>query len=115
TDNCSPASTRIAVSSGPRSARGPMHAVVMLAAFSGVVLAAEPIKLAAIPLSAVEIDAQRAAFFSEHLSSSMASSQVRVVTPQEINALLGIERQKVLLGCSDAASTCMAELGNALG
>ena len=38
-----------------------------------------------------------------------------VARGKDMVALLGVERQKQLLGCSDAASSCMAELAGALG
>lgn len=51
-------------------------------------------------------------FFAEQLSRS---GGFPVTTPSEIQALIGLERQKQLLGCSDEASSCMAELAGALG
>lgn len=38
-----------------------------------------------------------------------------VVGKSDIDAMLGLERQKQLLGCADDASSCLAELGGALG
>lgn len=45
----------------------------------------------------------------------MSLERYDIVGQSEITALLGIERQKQLLGCSDEASSCMAELSGALG
>jgi len=38
-----------------------------------------------------------------------------VISSRDIQTLLGVERQKQLLGCSDDASSCIAELAGALG
>jgi TolB-like protein len=34
---------------------------------------------------------------------------------KELQTMLGVERQKQLMGCSEAASQCMAELADAIG
>lgn len=52
------------------------------------------------------------AALTDHLARAITG--VRVVTARDISVLLGFERQKQLLGCSDDGM-CMAELGNALG
>lgn len=39
---------------------------------------------------------------------------LNVITPGDLSAVLGLERQKQLLGCSQEAS-CLAELGGAMG
>src|SRR5947209_7942042 len=63
----------------------------------------------------VNIPADVAAFYSEHLAQQLTLQGLQVVSPSEIATLLGIERQKSLLGCSDNANSCMVELANALG
>jgi TolB-like protein len=88
------------------------HLIALLVA--SVVIAVEPVKLAATTFSVVDVDAKRGEFLSEHFANSMARPELRVVTAQEIGALLGLERQKQLLGCG-GQTNCMAELGNALG
>jgi hypothetical protein len=79
-------------------------------------LAAEPapIKLAAPGLEYVNLADDVGAFYSEHLAHQLQEAHVRVITARQISTLLGFERQKQLLGCSDNAS-CIAELANALG
>src|SRR3954464_15436468 len=39
----------------------------------------------------------------------------KVTTKNDVAQVLGIERQKQLLGCGDAQSSCLAELAGALG
>jgi len=77
--------------------------------------AAEPVKLAQPGLTLVDVDAAKGSFMAETIAAAMASRGVRVVTQKEIAAMLGLERQKQLLGCSDDTSSCVAELGSALG
>ena len=79
-----------------------------------LVLAQAP-KLAAPAWGAVEVTPEKAQFFALHLASALRDRGVSVITSQDIAAVLGVERQKELLGCSDAASSCMLELSNALG
>ncbi|MBK7858671.1 MAG: hypothetical protein IPJ65_08625 [Archangiaceae bacterium] len=56
-----------------------------------------------------------AAAFSDMMVTAIDSRQAFiVVSSKDIAAMLGIERQKQLLGCSDDTS-CMSELANALG
>ena len=74
-----------------------------------------PVKLASPGLTLVDVDPAKGGFFSERLATAMVSDGLRVLTTREIGALLGLERQKALIGCSDADSSCLAELGAALG
>lgn len=76
---------------------------------------AEPVKLAATGLSGVGISEAQAEFFTEHLAEKLTAHGFAVVTPKEIATLLGMERQKQLLGCADDASSCVSEIANALG
>ncbi len=75
--------------------------------------AAQPIKLAAPGLTPLNLSADEARFYSDHLAQQLAVKGIRVVTPSEITALLGLQRQKDLMGCSE--SSCIAELAGALG
>jgi hypothetical protein len=72
---------------------------------------AAPVKLALVNLTGVGFTQSQSEALSEHLSSRFRT--VSVVTPKDIAALLGLERQKQLLACSEAS--CNAELANALG
>jgi hypothetical protein len=80
-----------------------------------LMLSAAP-SLAQPPFNTANVPADVAGFCAEHLAVELSSRGVRVITPREIAAMLGVERQRELLGCNDAnASSCIAELGNALG
>ena len=75
--------------------------------------------LAAVPslgvpgLSAVDLPADRAAFFEEHLIQELGGQGLKVMSGRDIASLLGLERQKALMGCDQ--SSCAMELANALG
>lgn len=72
-------------------------------------------KLASPGWTAVEVNPEKAQFFSLHLAAALRDRGLTVITAQDISALLGVERQKQLLGCGDEASSCMAEIASALG
>ncbi|MDQ3262299.1 MAG: hypothetical protein M3Y59_01365 [Myxococcota bacterium] len=74
-----------------------------------------PIKLAALELNGLNMDAKEVSFYSEHVAQQLAFQGVRVTTSKEISTLLGFERQKHLLNCNEGSSSCVAELANALG
>ncbi len=75
----------------------------------------EPVKLAATGFQFVNISPELATFCSEHFAQQMTLEGIRVTTPNEIATMLGFERQKELMGCSDKSTSCLAELANALG
>ncbi len=75
----------------------------------------EPVKLAATGFQFVNITPELATFCSEHFAQQLTMEGIRVTTPNEIATMLGFERQKELMGCSDKSTSCLAELANALG
>ncbi|MDQ3263518.1 MAG: hypothetical protein M3Y59_07660 [Myxococcota bacterium] len=72
-----------------------------------------PVKLAAPGFQAVQLPEDVVRFYSEHFAQQLVLQGLGVVTQQQISALVGLERQKQLVGCSD--ESCMAELAGALG
>ncbi len=70
----------------------------------------------AIPnLSLSDVPAARGVALVDYLAEQLSSGGgLRVTTPSEIAAVLGQERQKQLLGCTDDTA-CLIELSNALG
>lgn len=75
---------------------------------------AEPLALAAPELSVMDLSAERSTFYTEALASSLTRAGVRVTTAKAIAQLLGVERQKQLMGCAGGDS-CVAEIAAALG
>lgn len=58
---------------------------------------------------------QTAQTISEFMQSEVSKlGYYDVIGTTEVQTMLGLERQKQLLGCSDDASECMAEIANAL-
>lgn len=72
-------------------------------------------KLAAPAWTAVEVSPEKAQFFALRLSSALGDRGLSVITSADIGTLLGVERQKQLLGCGEDSSNCMVELASALG
>jgi hypothetical protein len=72
-------------------------------------------KLAVFEIRALGTEAARAELVSEiALTEASAVKGYDVVGKSDIVSMLGFERQKVMLGCTDD-SACLAELGGALG
>lgn len=79
-----------------------------------VMLAAAP-KVAAPEWNAVNVKREMALFYADTAAEALRREGLSVVTSQDIGTLLGMERQKQLMGCDDAAQSCLAELASALG
>ncbi len=73
------------------------------------------VRLASFGLSFADVSQGKAEFFTETFNQALIREGVRVTGRQDVAALLGLERQKQLLGCDETAASCLAELGNALG
>jgi hypothetical protein len=80
-------------------------------------LAAAPsgIKLAAPGFATVNVKPELQTFVTDHLSQAIALYGIQVVSASEISAVIGLERQKQLMGCTDTSTNCVAELAGALG
>jgi hypothetical protein len=80
-----------------------------------LVLSAPGITLAAPDFNTANVSAETARFCAEHLATELTARGVRVITSREISSVLGMERQRQLLGCSDSSTSCLTELSDALG
>lgn len=77
--------------------------------------AAAQVRVAIPSLSAPEMGHERGLALVDYFAEQLAKGGgIQVSTPSDIRAVLGNERQKALLGCSDDSS-CLAELTSALG
>lgn len=73
------------------------------------------IRLAAPGFTGVNVSDQEAEFFNEYFSEHLSSrGGIKVTTSAEVRAVLGLERQKQLLGCEEDTS-CLVEIAGALG
>lgn len=82
---------------------------------AGPALALQPMRLASATWSYVDLPELKGQLFADHLGKQLELCGVKVTGRSEIAALLGMERQRQLLGCSDESSNCLAELAGALG
>lgn len=83
----------------------------MLPLLTAVVIAA-PHSVALTQFNAAAPERADAEFSAELLAQGLEHRGLKVMTPRAIAAVLGNERQKQLLGCSEA---CVTELAGALG
>jgi hypothetical protein len=83
-------------------------------ALVAVTLAAVP-RVASPAWTTVNLKPELATVYADRLAQSVRSEGLQIVTSQDIVTLIGNERQRQLVDCSEAAASCMAELANALG
>lgn len=74
-----------------------------------------PARVAVVSLSGVGVSADALAFDGEHLAQSLRAPGLKVITSRELGTLLGMERERALMGCDSEATSCIAELAAALG
>ena len=86
----------------------------MLSALLSSVLAAGKMKIAVLAFSASGVDPTVANSVTESVTAEIAvRGYFDPMSASEIQTVLGVERQKQLLGCGE--DTCMSELAGALG
>lgn len=75
-----------------------------------------PVTIAMPGLNLAGVDTALGEAWSERFATVLARDPgLKVTTRRDIEQLLGLERQKALLGCSEGSSTCLAELAGGLG
>jgi hypothetical protein len=89
----------------------------MLVLLTAGLVAAAPMFSVALPdLNAVKLATGESELYSQLLSQHLASRGVRVITARDFSAVVGLERQKELLGSGEACSdSCITELAAAMG
>jgi hypothetical protein len=82
-----------------------------------LVLTAAPAQLrVAVPnFNAINVAPESAAFFMDRFANRLRARGLAVTSATEIETVLGLERQKTLLGCAEDSTTCQAEIAAALG
>jgi hypothetical protein len=81
-----------------------------------LMLSAAPVKIAASGFVVTGENPARANVWLERFAEVMRRNKgIEVTTSDDIAQLLGIERQRQLLGCASDGSSCIAELADALG
>jgi hypothetical protein len=76
--------------------------------------AATPTPIALTRFRLVQIDASIGGYAEDRFAAQLSKHGFRVTTPADLEAVLGLERQRQLLGCSEDTS-CLAEISSALG
>lgn len=92
-----------------------MRALTMAAVLMAFAAQAQPISVAVLDWSGGGLEPARMASLSEAFANQLSNAGASVNSPRTIAAVLGAERQRQLLGCSDASSSCLAEIAGALG
>lgn len=91
----------------------------MLLPLVAFLLAAEPapakaqVHLALPGLNAVNLSPGEGELYAELVSQKFEAHDVRVMTSRDLASMLGVERQRQLLGCSE--NSCVVEMTAALG
>lgn len=90
-------------------------AALLIAAAATTAQAAPKTKVAVMEVKNVQGVAEgTATILTDIVVSEIARHGLDVVSKSDITAIVGFEKQKALLGCSDDSS-CLAEIGGALG
>ena len=88
----------------------------MLATLGALLLLAAPVKVAVPGFTIVGMDmALGDAWADSFVTRLGADTDFKLISSKDIAAVLGLERQKELLGCGEAQTSCLAELAGALG
>jgi TolB-like protein len=88
----------------------------MILLLSTVLAAAAPVSIAAPGINCARIEKVVCDSFLDRFVTVLGTSgELRVVTGNDISQLIGLERQKQLMGCADSSTSCVAELAGALG
>src|SRR5437773_10121589 len=90
----------------------------MLAVAASMLLAASAsgVTRVAVPnLHLVGMDAKLTDFLTEQLAQGLVARGLRTVTQRDMAAVIDVDRQKQMLGCSETSQSCITELANALG
>ncbi len=81
-----------------------------------ILLAATPPSIAVPGVSCVRMEQRLCESFVDRLVATLSErGKVKVVSERDISLLLGLERQRQLLGCANESTSCLAELSGALG
>lgn len=101
--------------SGQRAYEVMMHVLLscsLVLCFAATALAQD--KLAVMPLAAKRVDKSTVEILDALLVNAVDRvRRYKVISTQDVNAILGLDKMKDALGCSDVS--CAAEIGGALG
>lgn len=87
----------------------------MLTMVSLMLLAAEPVKVSVGVFRHVGYPAAVGDVYVGHLAALLSAQGLTVTTQADVEQLVGLERQRELLGCDETSINCAIELAGALG
>lgn len=85
----------------------------MISSLALLLIVAAPVKLAAPGFQTVNFDSKLADLYLDRFIVLAKNPDLVIVTSRDISQVLGMERQRELVGCG--SSNCVAELAGALG
>jgi TolB-like protein len=98
------------------SRSGAVALLIAQVSFAAAPTSSETPSLVVLQLQAGGVDASVATSLTENITSEVAQLKLfKVISATELQTLLGLERQKALLGCTEASTSCMSELADAMG
>lgn len=74
-----------------------------------------PVTMASPAFSSTGVDAALVTAWQDRFVSRVSGPGIRVSTARDIQQMLGLERQRELMGCNTEGTSCLAELAGALG
>lgn len=92
-----------------------MLAALLMATITAADAAPKRVTVAAPGLQSIRMEKDETEYFSEQLAQRLRLRGLTVSGAADVAALLGLERQRQLLGCGEESSSCAVELANALG
>jgi hypothetical protein len=89
----------------------------VLAMLPLAVLSASPTSIAITAFTHVGYDERLGAIYVDQFATMLGEEGFRVTTQKDLESVLGLERQRQMMGCGDDATSaaCAAELAGALG
>lgn len=87
----------------------------LAAAMAWAVFAQAEVRVGSMDFSTRGVKSQLGSLYAERFALYLRKQGLTVTTSKDVAAVLSLERQRQLLGCAEASSSCMAELVGALG
>jgi len=74
-----------------------------------------PPRVALTSFRLTQANAELGEYAEDRFAQRLIARGIKVTTPADLQAVMGLERQKQLLGCADDNTSCLAEISAALG
>lgn len=88
----------------------------MLSMLLAATLTAAPqAKVVSLDWQTSGVKPELARLYADTLGEALRARGLSLLTSQDVQAVLGLERQRQLLGCAEEATSCVAEIASAMG